>query len=387
FFSLSLDEKNNKLVFVDPGCLYKWNGRLYLAERSVLGYKAYFDYISHKSSNTDVQMVSHQGVIPAEEHVVKNLMEIPDEILGKISEKNLKEFYAENQGALFYALCNREISSVLGFNDKVFYLIENPRSVKTDLALTDFQGSLISKMKIIIGSYKEDLALKANLRRVAGFQANGDAAYESYRKFNSNSIVFYDHRVSEVPEKYQDENKNLDSSLRVAFSGRIIKIKGSEYLAEVSHLLYESNPAIRIYLLGDGEDREKILRGAAPNLEYKGFMSYKEEWEPFVRQNVDLMLLPHVQGDPSMTYFEALGAGVPIIGFKNQTLNHLVDKGLGWAYPQGDSEAIVKKILELGQHPKELSEKSQNALEFMRENLYPTVVKRRMDHLLASLKQ
>lgn len=274
---------------MDPGCLYKWNGRLYLAERSVLGYKAYFDYISHKSSNTDVQMVSHQGVIPAEEHVVKNLMEIPDEILGKISEKNLKEFYAENQGALFYALCNREISSVLGFNDKVFYLIENPRSVKTDLALTDFQGSLISKMKIIIGSYKEDLALKANLRRVAGFQANGDAAYESYRKFNSNSIVFYDHRVSEVPEKYQDENKNLDSSLRVAFSGRIIKIKGSEYLAEVSHLLYESNPAIRIYLLGDGEDREKILRGAAPNLEYKGFMSYKEEWELFVRQNVDDM--------------------------------------------------------------------------------------------------
>ena len=164
-------------------------------------------------------------------------------------------------------------------------------------------------------------------------------------------------------------------------------MKGSKYIADISWAVYNLNPEIVFYLIGDGPDRQEILEKGAPNIVYKGFMSYKDEWEPFVQENIDLMVMPHLQGDPSMTYYETLGQGVPIIGFSNETLDFLVSQKMAWSVPQGDVQQLAQKIDGILRAPGELAAASVRARKFMAENSYSRVVARRIDHLVSILNE
>ncbi|BAV87395.1 hypothetical protein RA11412_1096 [Rothia aeria] len=61
--------------------------------------------------------------------------------------------------------------------------------------------------------------------------------------------------------------------------------------------------------MGDGEYRDLVQEYQYPNLLNLGFIKFDPEWKKYVRDYVDIMLLPHRQGDPSCTYFESLGMG------------------------------------------------------------------------------
>lgn len=136
--------------------------------------------------------------------------------------------------------------------------------------------------------------------------------------------------------------------------------------------------------MGDGEERENILRNSAPNLVYKGFMKYEDSWEPFVRENVDLMIFPHPQGDPSMTYYESLGQGVPILAFSNETSDYLAAQGVGWTVPRGDTQKLVEEIIRLADDSGDMVDKSRASIEFMSNILYDQTVARRMNQLIAT---
>ena len=113
-------------------------------------------------------------------------------------------------------------------------------------------------------------------------------------------------------------------------------------------------------------------------------MDFDGEWVPFIRDNVDLMVLPHRQGDPSGTYLEAAGLGVPTLGFDNEAFRALVaHEDLGWAVPNGNGRLLLEKALQLVENPAELRKKSINGLTFMNKHHCDHEFAARIQHLEA----
>ncbi|MDO4898403.1 MAG: glycosyltransferase [Rothia sp. (in: high G+C Gram-positive bacteria)] len=374
------------IVIIDPGAIVRVGHDYYLPERSYLGYEAYRSYLQQEATDVRFTVVSlHPIETVSREEVEKRrwVAALNLEIAPQPAQDYVRQC---GQQTLVLSLLTTDTKWLVEEKVKTVYLVENTRKNKTLLTFSQGSFTWLGKMRIILGSYRIEGQLQKAAKKAVGLQCNGDAAYKAYGKHHANAILFYDHRVHTVFET-QDSGREFKNgnSISLAFSGRIIKIKGSGYLADISQRLFRADPNIKLYVLGDGEDREKVLAAATPNLVYKGFMSYENEWEPFVQENVDIMLLPHTQGDPSMTYFESLGQGVPIIGFDNETLTPLAHNGLGWVAPQGDIDGLVNTIMFLNGNPQAVREKQKNSVAFMKGNVYSAVVKKRMDHLIALL--
>ena len=88
-----------------------------------------------------------------------------------------------------------------------------------------------------------------------------------------------------------------------------------------------------------------------------------------------------------MTYFEALGQGVPVLAFENETSNFLAEQGVAWVVPPGDMDSLEKLVHHLIHHPEEVQEKSKAATKFMRANLYEHIVEKRMEHVMSVARQ
>jgi len=84
-----------------------------------------------------------------------------------------------------------------------------------------------------------------------------------------------------------------------------------------------------------------------------------------------------------MTYYEALGQGLPVVAFANETSDFLQSQGLAWTVPSGDVKELARRINELAHNPGEVKAKARAARDFMRKNLYHDTVARRMEHLVS----
>lgn len=287
--------------------------------------------------------------------------------------------------AVVLALLKPESYSLADLPHRLVYIVEFTPSIRRNIHFSASGVNFTDRIRVNIGLSRRHYIEKKIIKKAAGIQFNGIAAKNKYSKYTENSLTFFDHRVTERADK-NITSRDSKNKFSIAFSGRLNAMKGSRYIASISQKLYEAEPSINFFVMGDGEDREKILQKSAPNLIYKGFMEYKDSWEPFVRDNIDIMIFPHPQGDPSMTYYESLGQGVPILAFSNETSDYLASQGLGWTVPRGDYRKMVEEIIRLAGNPEEVKNKSSSAIDFMSNNLYDQIVVRRMNQLVSIAK-
>ncbi len=377
-----------EIVFVDPGNAFEDSAGFYIYERSFLGYKAYKDFLEKNYPDVKFTVVTEGGVIDFEKCLNPSTCRrfSKDDI--NLRKESADEYLQNAKGnVVALVLGKKGAERFLSMPCKVVYVAEVTRRIRYAIFQAESSRNgkigMADTLRAYLGLWKGELATRKMMRKSAGIQCNGPAVFESYGNLSKNSFLYFDHRVDGVA-KEKDFNK---SSKSIAFSGNISPLKGSKYIADISWAIYNLNPEIVFYLIGDGVDRQDILEKGAPNIVYKGFMSYKDEWEPFVQENIDLMVMPHLQGDPSMTYYETLGQGVPIIGFSNETLDFLVSQKMAWSVPQGDVQQLARKIDEILRAPDELAAASVRARRFMTENLYSRVLARRIDHLVSILKE
>lgn len=221
------------------------------------------------------------------------------------------------------------------------YTAEVDRRIRTDLMVSR-ATSRFDRARIALGQVRIDRTYRSMARRAAGLHCNGQQAWDSYGRLNSRSLQVVDHRIfaSDLAAARRREVWSGDRPLRVAFSGRLVREKGADTVAEVARRL----PQIEFVMLGSGELRDQLMASAPANLSLLGFKPFSE-WKQYVRDTVDVALLPHPQGDPSCTYFEMLGSGVPVVGLRNTMWGPLADEGLGWA--EHGVDALVKRLAQL----------------------------------------
>ncbi|WP_169516535.1 glycosyltransferase [Gulosibacter molinativorax] len=247
--------------------------------------------------------------------------------------------------------------------------------------------SAAKRARIILGAQKRELVLRRLAKQADGLQCNGWTAWHAYSALNHRSIRFYDTRVSGqelITGKQLGEKFDNDRPLRLAFSGRFIPIKGPEFATRLHRELNRRGVGHSFTLVGQGPMLDELQHTENGRIRFLSPMDFRSEWQPWARNDVDIMVLPHVQGDPSGTYLESAAMGAPILGFENKALVPLIEEsGLGWAVPQRDVSAMADVIERLAVDRGEIHRAAEAGREFMAQHTFEAEFRRRVQHLVS----
>jgi glycosyltransferase involved in cell wall biosynthesis len=235
---------------------------------------------------------------------------------------------------------------------------------------------------------------RAAFRKAAALQANGVPAAEAYRSVNDNVLLYFDTRLSRsmVATDAQIAAKTSylreGAPLRLAFTGRLELLKGAHHLIPVARRLLDMGVKFQLDIYGTGS----LLAGMERELARDGRIGevvkihrpidFSTELVPWLRTSVDLFLCCHIQGDPSCTYAETLGCGVPIVGYDNEAWKGMLPFGnFGWQVKLGDQDALAAQIAALDGDRAAIASAMTEARDFGHEHCFESVFAARIRHL------
>ncbi len=278
---------------------------------------------------------------------------------------------------------------------KCVYIIEcipETRYQIIDLTTNNVLVKFRRKLYVWLGERKRERAFL----ECDGLQANGVAAKDYYQGI-PNSLLYFDTRIEStnvIDKRDLDarlEQLDLGNPLRLAFSGRIMRMKGVDHLVNMARLLQLRGIPFVLDIYGDG-DYLGILKkqiteyDLGKSVNCHGAVNFESELVPAIKQEVDVFVCLHRQSDPSCTYLETLSCGVPILGYSNKAFAGIIGfTDVGWGAPLGDVDQVVNTIEYLHQNRDEIKAKARKALGFAKEHTFDKTFKRRVQHLEQTL--
>ncbi|MBO1756225.1 glycosyltransferase [Allobranchiibius sp. CTAmp26] len=263
----------------------------------------------------------------------------------------------------------------------VVLVSEVPVSARTDYLVHE-AGSRTAAARIRLGAVRVARAERALVRRSAGVQCNGWAAFDAYAGDSKDALLFFDTRLraEQIPAA---QRAREPGPLRLSYSARHSPEKGPQFVLDLQAALNRRGVAAITTLYGRGPLTEELRARDVPGVQFAGDVDFDDTWVPQVRDDVDLMVLPHLLGDPSGTYLESVGLGVPVLGFDNDALAALVrETGAGWTVPTGDGAALAERAAYLAEHPGDVAAAAAKGIDFMRGHPFETEFDRRVQHLV-----
>jgi len=238
----------------------------------------------------------------------------------------------------------------------------------------------------------------ANLREVTGaraVQCNGTPTYDLYRHINSNALLYFDTRTEQSMLATHEQvsariaRRASGKPLRLLFSGRLAPMKGADDLPKLARVLRDRGVPFHLDICGGGSLEETMKAeieraGLSSHVTFHGVLDFATELMPLVRDEIDLFVCPHRQGDPSCTYLETFACGVSIIGYANEAFVGLLQRAdVGESVPINDVEGLAS-LVERFARPESLAvfeRMSKAALALAREHTFETTFARRIEHL------
>jgi glycosyltransferase involved in cell wall biosynthesis len=211
------------------------------------------------------------------------------------------------------------------------------------------------------------------MRSARAIHCNGYPMYEESRFFNDNRLLYFDSRMSadlviaddELASRFRGRE---DRPLRLLFSGRYERMKGADDIIRVAIECLRRGLNIEMHTYGQGNLREKMLQLASQSPVADRIHIHEPiPFPDLVKRSreFDLFVCCHIQGDPSCTYLESFGAGLPIVGYANRMWQRLSETShAGYASPTGEPTAVVENIARLLVDPDLLSSMSKRARSF-----------------------
>lgn len=177
------------------------------------------------------------------------------------------------------------------------------------------------------------------------------------------------------------------ATLRLVHSGRLEPMKGAHDLIPIASLLHKAGCAFTLDIFGSGSLATEILQGIKENclegiVRLHGAVDFETRLIQFYRESADVFLSCHRQADPSCTYLETLGCGVPVIGYDNAMWRDMVQHSNGgWAVALGDVKAFSNQVKDLAADREVIIEASKSGLAFAQQHPFESEFKKRMSHL------
>jgi len=233
------------------------------------------------------------------------------------------------------------------------------------------------------------------VKSAAGVQCNGTPTFEAYRALSRNPLLYFDTRVraDQLADQGTIDQRTREmlagGPLRLAFSGRLIPMKGANHLPLIAAELKKRGVPFTMEICGGGilepNLRSSIQRlGLGDQVRLRGVLDFETELMPLIARHVDLFICPHPQGDPSCTYLETMSCGTPITGYDNEALRGLTDLAkVGWCTALGKPGDLAGQIARLHHNRQELVSDAIRSLRFAAQHTFETTMKARVDHLLS----
>lgn len=292
-----------------------------------------------------------------------------------------------------------EVHDLLSGTDvKLVYSVEYTLETRLRIARLDRSRSLPRKIYSGLWTLRQERLRRQAFRRAHGLQANGYPAYRAYAPLTASPMLYLDTRMEPgmfaSAEEMHDRSARLGrgAPLRLINSGRLEPMKGAQDLVPVADALRRGGLDFTLDIYGSGSLRDEIARDISRrSLDQRVFLhepvDFETELVPIGRTGADVFLSCHRQSDPSCTYLESMGCGLPVAGYRNRMLMGLLEAAdVGWAVPLGDVSALARKILELDGKRDEIGRRAGIALAFSSAHDFHSEVKARMEHLASLLE-
>ncbi|PWE31742.1 hypothetical protein C4N9_01665 [Pararhodobacter marinus] len=236
-------------------------------------------------------------------------------------------------------------------------------------------------------------ALRRALRAADGVHFDGYPAESAYRRISARALRYHDNRMrvpmTARPGEQSDRatRLHLGEPLQLAWFGHVEPMSGAADLLQVAFLLRQRGVDFRLEMFGTGPLTPRIHDGIAA-LGLSDVMTLQEPGPfdpvlvPHLRKRADLFIAPRRLSSPQSFYIEALGCGLPIVGYANRTWKRMhAESRAGWVCRPARPGALAARIARLDRDRVQIIEASRRAVDFARANSFEHVFSRRMTDL------
>lgn len=276
-------------------------------------------------------------------------------------------------------------ASLLTLPGRCVLVCDYPLRVRWDNARLDPRLGRVARARTAVGLTRRATLLRRMIRRADGLQCNGPDTYDTYSRHSPNPLLYLDTRVTsdDVATAVRTPPGD-DPTLRLAFSGRWIEQKGVLDAVAVTERLHADGVRVHLTLLGGGPLEDRLRARDHPAVSVVGRLGFAEEWVPFVRDRIDVMVLPHPQGDSASTFLESMSCGTPVAGYDNRYWRSLhATSGGGWRTPVSDTDALASHLAALADDRAEVARARRVGLDFAAQHSFDLEFTRRIDHLVS----
>lgn len=274
---------------------------------------------------------------------------------------------------------------VLAGPGRCVLVCDYPLRVRWDNARLDPGLGTGDRLRTAAGLTRRALSVRRMIRRADGLQCNGPDTFAAYSRWSRNPLLYFDTRVTSAEVVLaRAATPTAGDRLRLAFSGRWIEQKGVLDAVAVVERLHADGVPVHLTLLGGGPLDATLRARRHPAVTVRGRLDFAGEWVPFVRDEVDVMLLPHPQGDSASTFLESMGCGTPVAGYANRYWRALhARSGGGWTSPPGRRDLLASLVTSLAGRRDEVSARRAAGVEFASAHTFEREFARRVEHLMA----
>ena len=277
----------------------------------------------------------------------------------------------------------------------IVYTIEYTPETRRQILLLERDSGWARKAYALAWTHRQERRRRAAFRASDGLQANGYPAMAEYAPLNGDALLYLDNRigrallVTEAERTARRERLRSGGPLRILHSGRLEPLKGAQDLVPIAKRLADRGVAFRMDIFGAGSLADPIREeagalGLSDRVRLNAPVDFDTELVPYARREADLYLSCHRQSDPSCTYLESMGCGLPIAGYANRMLGALAaDSDAAWTVPLGDWKALADRIADIAERRDEIAAKAEKAADFAGKHLFEDEFAARIAHLEA----
>lgn len=274
---------------------------------------------------------------------------------------------------------------------KLVYTVEQALGGRMATALANV-SSVRRRLGSAFWNLRKERALRRALSLADGIHCNGGPALRAYRRVNSRALGYLDNRIRTPMMARADDQRaradrlRADGPLRLVWFGQMTPESGVADLLPMALLLAQRGTDFRLEIIGDGpvqgRIRDGILAlGLSDRVILTEPMGFEAKLVPHLRSYADLFVLPSRLPTPLSTYVEAMGSGLPIVGYRNALWRRLqAETGGGWSVAARPS-ALGRQIERLDRDREAVVTASGKAVIWARANSFETVFARRMTDL------
>ena len=389
----------NKLVIITQlTSTYSPNNTVRLTEKFVEGVKVFADHwkgsikvLMHNqpdaSGNLDLHLYQISD-LPFEIEIFNfhNLAAIKNQIIGASAVQGGSSYHLN--GLAQYCKENN-----------IAYIHCSEYSLKTRCQIINANtNNPIKRLRRYLWEWRQERANKNEVTLASATHCNGTPTFNIYKYLNPEHLLYFDNRITEeilisekelkaIPEKF-----SIERPVRLAFSGRLNKMKGADALIRIARILKDRKLPFELNIYGGGSLEEQMKveiqdKGLDKHVKMNGVLDFATELVPSLKRDVDLFVCCHVQGDPSCTYVETFACGIPIVGYLNEAFEGILGEvDAGWGAPILDDNGIADKIEEVIKNPNLLDLPRKNAIKFATKNTFHEVFRARCEHIMSCLK-